>query len=145
MLGHGVTTKVSMAQARGAFSLFELAAPPGDGVPPHVEHRSEEVFYVLEGELRFLVGAESIVARAGDCVCVGRGTVHAWQNAGATLARALVVSSPGGVHEPFFAEVGLPADAPAPAGPPDAAAVAALGAAAARHGIEMLPMLPPAA
>jgi mannose-6-phosphate isomerase-like protein (cupin superfamily) len=49
-LGELVTYKVSSDQTGGAYSLFEVASRPGAGAPPHVQHREDESFYVLEGE-----------------------------------------------------------------------------------------------
>jgi hypothetical protein len=42
--------------------------PPGAGPPPHVHHRDDEVFVVLEGELSFLTatGAQRLRAIAAE-------------------------------------------------------------------------------
>jgi uncharacterized cupin superfamily protein len=33
---------------------------PGSGQPPHVQHRENEAFYVLEGDFEFLVEGRAI-------------------------------------------------------------------------------------
>ena len=48
-----VTFKVTGTHSRSA-SSFEVVVPPGFDVGAHVHARSEELFYVLEGELDVL-------------------------------------------------------------------------------------------
>jgi mannose-6-phosphate isomerase-like protein (cupin superfamily) len=49
-MGEHLTYKVPSQRTGGAYSLFEVATHPGAGPPPHVQHREDESFYVLEGE-----------------------------------------------------------------------------------------------
>ena len=50
----GLYTLLSPATGTdGAYSLWEAMNPPGTGVPPHIQHREEESFYVLEGTYTF--------------------------------------------------------------------------------------------
>src|SRR5262249_32876090 len=46
----------------GKYALWEAFVPPGGGPPPHVHSREEEGFYVLEGEITFVVGDRRHVA-----------------------------------------------------------------------------------
>ncbi len=59
VFGELVMWKVTSHQTGGAYSLFEVVPRPGDGPPPHVQHREDEAFYVLEGEyeLKGILGA----------------------------------------------------------------------------------------
>jgi quercetin dioxygenase-like cupin family protein len=50
VFGELLTCKVTSRQTGGAYSLFEVVTQSGDGPPPHVQHREDEAFYVLEGE-----------------------------------------------------------------------------------------------
>jgi len=68
VVGDLITLKLTSEDTGGAFSLFEGTIPPGGGPPPHVQHREDESFYVLEGEFEFLVGEDTIPAGAGSCV-----------------------------------------------------------------------------
>jgi quercetin dioxygenase-like cupin family protein len=52
---------------------------------------SDEVFYVLDGEIEFLLDGEWHQASAGSTVFVPAGTVHAFRNARDRPARQLVV------------------------------------------------------
>ena len=49
--------KVSGSDTNGDLAIFEQTSlSPGKGTPLHVHHYQDEVFYVIEGEYRFLVG-----------------------------------------------------------------------------------------
>ncbi len=99
---------MSAERTGGAYSLFEAVSPPGGGPPPHVQHREDECFYVLEGEFEFLVGNEVIVAGAGSLLYVPKGCLHAHKNVGSQPGRLLLSQTPGGLHERFFEEIGEP-------------------------------------
>jgi quercetin dioxygenase-like cupin family protein len=62
VLGEFVTYKVPSQQTGGAYALFEVTTQPGSGPPPHVNHREDEAFYVLEGDYEFLSGGEAMRA-----------------------------------------------------------------------------------
>jgi quercetin dioxygenase-like cupin family protein len=68
VLGEFHIRKVPSRRTGGAYSLFEVATPPGSG-PPHVQHREAEAFYVLEGEFEFLNGEEVPRARTLSSTC----------------------------------------------------------------------------
>lgn len=59
--------------------------------PPHVHHKDDEAWYVLEGQLRVLKGDEEVEVRAGAGVLVPRGTAHTYWNPGPGPARYLLV------------------------------------------------------
>ena len=50
--------KASAETTAGRVAVIEHLAPQGAGSPLHVHRREDEWFYVLEGELAFLVGGE---------------------------------------------------------------------------------------
>ncbi len=75
----------------------------GDGPPQHIHKTEDEAFYVLEGEVKFLLGETTAIATAGSFVLVPRGTVHAWCRAGQAPAKLLAIISPPG-FEQFFNE-----------------------------------------
>ena len=101
-----VTLKVSRAQTGGAYSLFEVAVDPGGRERPHVQHREDECFYVLEGEFEFVIEGVRIEAGIGSLIYVPRGNLHAFQNMGETTGRMLVSQTPGGAYEGCVEEVG---------------------------------------
>ena len=62
--------------------------------PPHIHHKDDEAWYVLEGELCVQKGSEEVVLRAGSGVVVPRGTPHTYWNPGTGLARYLLIMTP---------------------------------------------------
>ena len=109
--------------------VFELSVPPGSNVPPaHSHSGSEEIVYVLEGTLRYAVGAETRDLGPGDTMHTPRGTVHGFSNPFGTPARALIILSPD-IGAQYFREVAAVASG---GGPPDKAALAAV---MVRHGL----------
>ena len=104
--GELVIHKVSAEQTGGAYSLFEVAVRPGGGQPPHVQHREDECFYVLDGDFEFLADEETFRASTGSLVYVPKGTLHAHTNVGESVGRLLVSQTPGGSHEWFYKEIG---------------------------------------
>jgi uncharacterized cupin superfamily protein len=75
--------------------LVEGELPPGGGFRiPHWHEHLDEVFYVLEGEIEYLLDGEWRPARAGSAVFIPAGAVHAFRNASGRPARQLVVGLP---------------------------------------------------
>jgi mannose-6-phosphate isomerase-like protein (cupin superfamily) len=63
----GVLSQVRLSgeQTGGAFSLTDNLARRGSGSPVHVHDREDETFFVLDGELRVLVGEDDYTANSG--------------------------------------------------------------------------------
>ncbi len=140
-----VTRKVGSEQTGGAYSLFEVTVGSGGGEGPHVQHREDECFYVLEGRFGFVVEGERIEAGPGSLVYVPKGVLHAFENAGETTGRMLVSQTPGGAYERFIEEVGPPATTegiPAQTGEPMGDDIRRLAAVGAMYGVEMVSTLP---
>ena len=103
---------VTGEESGGAYFAMEAIVPPGGGPPPHIHRSEDETFYVLEGEVEFLLGDAARQGPAGDFVNVPRGTVHRFRNAGAETARMMLTFTPAGI-EKFFEETLERAKAPA--------------------------------
>ena len=130
-LGTLVYVKTASADVNDAFTLIEQHAPPGFGPPLHVHHVEDEVFYVLDGRLRFRCGERAMRVEAGGCVFLPKGIPHAFRVEGDRPARILQLTTPGGFDR-FVAEVGVvaPQLTMPPPGPPPVGLlerVAALG------------------
>jgi mannose-6-phosphate isomerase-like protein (cupin superfamily) len=67
---------------------------PGPGA--HSHENNEELFYVTEGTLTFLVGDQRVDAPAGTFLRVPAGVTHDFENRTDRRAGALNVSIPGG-------------------------------------------------
>ena len=110
VLGELVTCKTTSEQTGGAYSLFEVTTQPGGRGLPHVQHREDEAFYVLEGEYEFLLEGHTIRASASYLLCVSKGTLHTHKNVGERVGRMLISQTPGGLYERFIEEVAQPVD-----------------------------------
>ena len=79
--------------------LIESELPPGGGFRiPHWHEDLYELFYVLEGEIEYLLGPQWRRAPAGTTVFIPAGTVHAFRNASGRQARQLVIGPPRAIE-----------------------------------------------
>jgi quercetin dioxygenase-like cupin family protein len=88
------------------FSLMEQLFPKGTGPGPHKHTWSDETYYILDGEITFLIGDEIHTARTGDFVVVPRDTRHAFRIDSET-ARFLNGYTPASM-EALIADIGTP-------------------------------------
>jgi mannose-6-phosphate isomerase-like protein (cupin superfamily) len=108
LAGELYTAKAVAEHTNGAFTLLETLTPPGSGWLPHIHYREDKTFYVLEGELEFMVEGDLLKVGAGAFLHVGRGTLHTYKNSGTRPARYMGLLAPAGI-EKFFEEVSVPA------------------------------------
>jgi quercetin dioxygenase-like cupin family protein len=106
--GGPLTFKVRGEQTNGMLTTFENTIAPGEGPPLHTHANEDEAWYVLEGDLRFRLGAELRGAPAGSFVFVPRGTPHCFQNVSGRAARILVMFTPAGMERFFDRFASLP-------------------------------------
>jgi len=137
--GELMTFLATGEETGGAFFMAEISVVPGGGTPPHIHHREDESFYLLEGTLTIQVGGDTITASAGDFAFLPREIAHSFKNTGDGDAKALVLTTPAGL-EGFFSEVFEPA-ADRSAAPPSTSngLIGRALAAGPRYGLELLP------
>jgi mannose-6-phosphate isomerase-like protein (cupin superfamily) len=76
--------------------------PHREGPEPHEHATEDDSFYILEGELTFLlegtedVGTEDVVAGPGTFVLVPPGVRHTFANRGDAVVRMLNIHAPAG-------------------------------------------------
>jgi Uncharacterized conserved protein, contains double-stranded beta-helix domain len=75
------------------------------GAPPHTHTFEDEVYYVLEGEMTFLLGNYVETAKKGSTVILPRGIAHATWNESGEPATALTIVSQHSRFEGFFDDV----------------------------------------
>ncbi len=142
--GYLLTFLATGAETGGRFSVVEEIGRRDASAPPplHIHTREEEYFYVIEGEMTFFVGDETIAAPAGTFVRLPRGVPHTFVIATQEV-RMLNICTPAG-FEGFFRDLSEPAMTltlpPAPDGPPD---IAKLQATAAAYGLQVVGPPPP--
>jgi quercetin dioxygenase-like cupin family protein len=131
---------IILAEAKdtgGRFSMMEELSPKDSGPGPHKHTWSDETFYMLDGEIKFLIGDEIKTARTGDFLMVPRNTRHAFRVISDT-ANFLNGYTPASL-EAALVEFGTPAtERVLP--PKDASAIIKLTPALlSRYGMDMLP------
>ncbi|OLD25780.1 MAG: hypothetical protein AUJ02_04240 [Chloroflexi bacterium 13_1_40CM_3_65_12] len=97
-LGNQVVFKVEGAQTSGAFSIIEDIYPSGNFTPPHRHLKTDEVGYVLEGELGVMVAEEDFQAGPGSFFIRPKGVPHALWNITDRPVRLLDVYTPAGIE-----------------------------------------------
>ena len=107
--GHLMTFLATAEDTQGKFALIEAVARKGNVPPPHIHHREEETFYVLEGEMTFSVGGQTIKATPGTMVCLPRDVAHSFV-IDSEQGRVLILLTPAGL-EGWFKEFSEPAPA----------------------------------
>ncbi len=137
--GNEITFLITSAESNGGVFFGEVVVSPGGGPPPHRHSHEEESFYILEGTLTLLLGDQTVTASPGDFVQIPRGVVHAFKNTGTVNAKMLAVNTPGGIEKFFEETFDIATDRSTPPPPPSPALMARTRAAAARHGVELLP------
>jgi len=86
----------------GTMSAYEFTSPPRTAGPPlHIHRTWDEAFYVLEGEMTFLIDGEERIAPADTFVFIPHGVPHTFWNAGDAPVRQLTVFTPAGIEEYF--------------------------------------------
>lgn len=128
--GRASLLKLLSGGTGGSVMLFVETAPPGTETTLHLHKGSDEVAYVLSGEITFKIGDEVTVGGPGSCAFLPRGVAHAWKNTGAATGQVLFLYTPAGAGK-FFEEQ-LLAPLTGPANGPEAIALRE------RHGWEVV-------
>ncbi|AOT60723.1 MULTISPECIES: cupin domain-containing protein [Streptomyces] len=82
--------------AQGGFTAYRSSFAEGAaGAPAHFHTKATELFFVISGSLRVLVGEEVTVLNAGDFLAVPPHTPHAFAAAPGAQADVLFVFTPG--------------------------------------------------
>ena len=100
--GRTTVIKLTGDTTGGSVMLFEQTIPAGTKSTFHRHLDSDEIGYVVSGELTFKVSDEVTVGSAGTVAFVPRGVAHAWKCTSAETARAVFFYTParaGGLIE----------------------------------------------
>jgi mannose-6-phosphate isomerase-like protein (cupin superfamily) len=132
--------KASAADTGGQMTIVEVTEHPGAEAPLHVHHRDDEGFWILEGDVTFEVGDETIEASAGDYVFGPRGIPHRF-TVGDQGCRMLFIMVPGGMDD-LIRATSEPAASrtlpPPPEAEPTPEEIEGLKAIVKEHGYELL-------
>jgi mannose-6-phosphate isomerase-like protein (cupin superfamily) len=80
-------------------TLAEARLDLGAATTPHRHERTEEIYYILEGEGLMRVGGEACPVGPGDAVAIPPGASHQITNTGPVVLKFLCCCSPGYEHE----------------------------------------------
>ncbi|HWT25158.1 MAG TPA: cupin domain-containing protein [Solirubrobacteraceae bacterium] len=81
------------------FNVGIIEIAPGRVLEPHVHAEEDDAFYILEGELTFVFGAEARAAPPGTFVLAPAGAAHGFRNDGPVPVRMLNIHAPAGFDE----------------------------------------------
>lgn len=98
--------KADCDETANAYSISEWWLEPFSKGPGAHSHPEDDVFYVIEGVMSFLVGDEWIDTEKGSFVLVPAGVTHDFENRSASRTGALNFSAPGSFesHMPSIVE-----------------------------------------
>lgn len=108
VLGDLYTFKITGNETNGAFTIIEQIIQPQSKPPPHIHQQEDEVFYVLDGKFSFLCRDKQQEFQTGATVYIPNGTLHTFKNIGNEQGKLLVLITPAGLEE-FFYAIGTPA------------------------------------
>ena len=91
--------KADGAETGHGYSISEWWLEPNTKGPGAHSHAEDDVFYVIEGTMSFLLGERWIDAPRGSFVLVPSGVTHDFENRSSARAGALNFSCPGDFEE----------------------------------------------
>jgi mannose-6-phosphate isomerase-like protein (cupin superfamily) len=118
-------TRVAGADTGGLLVVGDAVMPPRSAGPSlHVHTREDEATYVVEGVLTVVLGDERFEVPAGGVAWLPRGVPHTFANLGTVPVRVVGMVVPSGLEGMFAEQTEYFRSLD---GPPDPAAVAAIG------------------
>lgn len=94
--------KISGSDTNGDLAIFEQTSlSQGKGTPLHIHNAQDEIFYVIEGTYKFIVGDVKYDLTTGDSIFLPRQVAHAWTQV-SEKGKMTVIMQPAGKLENFF-------------------------------------------
>ena len=107
--GRFAALKLLGRETNESIMIFEETLPPGTKSLFHLHRDSDEVAWVLAGEITFKIGDAVSVGGPGTCGFLPRNVPHAWKNNGSETARVVFLYTPaaaGGYVEELLTRPG---------------------------------------
>jgi quercetin dioxygenase-like cupin family protein len=92
--GRSAALKLLGRETGESIMMFEETVPAGTTSLYHLHRDSDEVAWVLAGEISFMIGGEVNVGGPGTCAFFPRGVPHAWKNTGSEPGSILFLYTP---------------------------------------------------
>ena len=83
------------SETSGRFALMEFRTKPGNEPPPHVHEREHELYFVLEGTMRFYAEDKVMDIGAGEVVFLPQGKPHAFMCTSDVVRTLIFVQATG--------------------------------------------------
>ena len=131
--GDTIQAKLGLQHTGGNLALGLCTTEPGNGPPPHVHHKEDELFIIVEGTMSFWTNNQWRDVGPGGVVFLPRDVPHTFKNRSGSTVRMWVLTAPSG-FEVFFSRCAEICAAGGANGP-DMAQIMQI---AAEHGIEFL-------
>ncbi|MBD1366759.1 cupin domain-containing protein [Mucilaginibacter sp. ZT4R22] len=93
--------KISGKDTDSQIAMFEYIGYEKTGPSLHVHFHQDEVFYVIEGNYRFVVGYETMMMNPGDTIFLPRNIPHTWIQL-TDKGKLVYFVQPAGKAEDFF-------------------------------------------
>lgn len=104
VLGDNQTEKLNGSETNGNFLLIEQDDEPGVLIPMHVHKNEDELFRVIEGEMKITINDKTYILSDGDTAFCPRGIPHSWEVIGNKRLKTVLFITPSGL-EPMFKEL----------------------------------------
>ena len=75
-MGQVITVLAKGSETNGCFAFMEVKVRPGLEPPPHIHEREHELFFVLEGAIRFYTPERTFDVQAGGVGFLPQGKPH---------------------------------------------------------------------
>ena len=92
--GRFAALKLLGHETNESIMLFEETVPVGTKSLFHLHRDSDEVAWVLAGEITFKIGDDVSVGGPGTCAFFPRDVPHAWKNTGSETGRVVFLYTP---------------------------------------------------
>jgi quercetin dioxygenase-like cupin family protein len=99
--GRSATLKLQSRETAESVMMFEEAAPVGTVTNFQIHRDSDEVAYVLTGEITFKIGDHVTVGGPGTCAFMPGGVAHACKSTGVETGRVLFIFTPAEAGKAF--------------------------------------------
>ena len=104
-----VNIRVSEKDNSDGISVLEHRAYQDDSPPLHIHENEDEIFYVLEGEFRFVIKDEAHFLKSGDVLTAPKGVPHSYKIESEGGGKWITITA-GGDFERFVKDIGRPAE-----------------------------------
>jgi quercetin dioxygenase-like cupin family protein len=110
---HPNDLKISGKDTGGQLSVFEYTGLGKVGPMMHIHFEQDEIFTVIEGEYRFVVGKDTHVLKAGQTIFLPRNIPHTWIQL-TDKGKLIYFLQPAGKMEEFFIYMNSLKERPSP-------------------------------